>query len=223
VTIWGNHRRGPLNLVNLGEQLIERPHIEWGNNRPFAFSRLSDDYARALEQLALAKEPFVQTLPVTKGWERGVEESPTTARFASFSVFHLSPITLPLYFAIRETYRHLLGALEQEPTARFIQCWYNIHRSGASLVRHCHVYPFIGTFSAYADGSLTQYGNAKELSVGDVVIEHVPGQLVITTGPGHYHHTSTWKNPDRARVTYAFDILGANHWNPNQIFLPFDF
>jgi hypothetical protein len=209
-------------LPDLAEHLVEQPHVEWGNNRPFAFSRLSDEYAKALEDLALAKEQLIKTLPVTKGWETGAEKSPTTARFASFSAFHLSPITLPLYFAIHETYRHLLQAIDQKPTARFIQCWYNIHRSGASLVRHCHAYPFIGTFSAYADGSLTQYGNAKELSGEDVVIEHVPGQLVITTGPNHYHHTSTWNDPDRARVTYAFDILGANQWNSNQIFLPFD-
>jgi hypothetical protein len=209
-------------LLELAEYFVEQPHVEWENSRPFAFSRLSDEYAKALEDLAHAMEHFVRTLPIAKGWETGANKNPTTARFESFSAFHLSPITLPLYFAIRETYRHLLRALGQKPTARFIQCWFNIHRAGDSLVRHCHVYPFIGTFSAHASGSLTQYGNRKELSEADTVIEHVPGQLMITTGPSHYHHTSAWNDTSRARVTYAFDILGADMWNPNQKFLPFD-
>jgi len=211
-----------MGLPGLADHLVEPPHVEWANSRPFVFSRLSDEYAKALEDLALAKENFVKTLPVTKGWETIADKNPTTARFSSFSAFLLSSITLPLYFAIRETYLHLLQELDQQPAPRFIQCWYNIHRRGASLVRHCHVYPFIGTFSAHAEGSVTQYGSAKEVSESDVFIEHVPGRLVVTTGPGHYHHTSAWHDPDRARVTYAFDILNAHQWNPNQVFLPFD-
>ena len=203
-------------------RLVESPQLEWANNRPFAYARMSEDYARILEDLALRKEAEVRALPITKGWELGAASNPTTARFSSYSAFHLGPETLPLFFAIREVYRYLLGVLGQEPAPRYIQCWYNIHRLNHNIPRHFHVYPFIGVFSAHAEGSVTRYGESREDSGDDVFIEHAPGQLTITTGPGHYHTTSPWRDPERARVTYAFDIADVNQWKSSQVFLPFD-
>ena len=80
----------------------------------------------------------------------------------------------------------------------------------------------IGTFSACAEGSTTRYGNARDPSASDVLIEHVRGQLMVTTGQEHWHDTSIWQNVDRPRVTYAFDIVNAKRWNRRQVFLPFD-
>jgi len=201
---------------------VESPRIDWKNGRPYATARLSSDYAMSLETLALAKEKDIKSLPVTPGWERAAETSPTTVRYSNYSAFLLSPETLPLFFAIRETYHHLLRELKQEPVPRFIQCWYNVHRCGASLLRHRHPYPFIGTFSAHSEGSATRYGNTKEPSRSDVIIKHQIGQLLVTTGEDHYHDTSTWNETDRARVTYAFDIVNFDQWNQQQMFLPFD-
>ncbi|HET7085474.1 MAG TPA: hypothetical protein VFI23_11935 [Rhizomicrobium sp.] len=175
-----------------------------------------------LEDLALAKESTVCTLPVSDGWSSIAHKNPTTARYSSYSAFLLSPATLPLFFAIRETYRHLLRAIDQEPVPRFIQCWYNIHRCAHSLVRHKHNYPFIGTFSAHAEGSTTRYGRSRDTSEADVIVSHVTGQLMVTTGNENYHETSVWCDADRARVTYAFDIMGQEQWNSRQILLPFD-
>ena len=210
-------------MSTLAEYFAEPPHIEWFRDRPFAFSRLTKEYAERLEKAAIAKEEEIKTLPVSQGWETAAEANPTTARWSRYSSFLIMPVTLPLYFAIRETYVHLLQALDQKPAARFIQCWFNIHRSGHSLPRHHHVYPFIGTFSAHAEGSETRYGNSKEETEADAIMPHTDGQLVITTGPNHFHNTSTWTDPGRPRVTYAFDIVNAESWNSNQLFLPFDF
>jgi hypothetical protein len=201
---------------------VELPHVDWKDGRPFAISRLSDKYANVLENLALTKESVVKALPVSPGWEPVADKNPTTARYASYSAFLLSPITLPLFFAIRETYLHLLRALDQKPAPRFIQCWYNVHRGGESLFRHRHPYPFIGTFSAHAEGSETRYGKTRKASESDVIVKHVTGQLMVTTGEDHYHETSVWHDANRARVTYAFDILGAERWDSTQVFLPFD-
>lgn len=204
------------------EPLIEAPQVEWNGGRPFAYARMSDKYALTLEALALRKEAEIRALPVSKGWERGAESNPTTARFSSYSVFLLSPDTLPLFFAIRETYRYLLQALEQPPVPRLIQCWYNIHRAGQSIPRHSHTYPFIGVFSAHAEGSVTRYGETREDNEQDVFVEHAPGQIFLTTGPGHYHTTSPWHDAARARVTFAFDIIDPHQWKSSQVFLPFD-
>ena len=201
---------------------VEKPRIEWAGDRPFAFSRLTDQYADALEKLAVAKESEVQSLPVDPGWEKIADTNPTTSRYSSYSAFLLSPLTLPLFFAIRETYRHLLEELGKKSSPRFIQCWYNIHRIGNSLVRHKHPYAFIGTFSAYAEGSVTRYGHSRDPDESDVVIDHARGQLLVTTGQEHWHDTSIWHNPNRPRVTYAFDIVDAERWNRRQVFLPFD-
>ena len=83
---------------------IEHPRVEWYGDRPFAFARLPKDYAKALEYLALAKEEVIKNLPVSADWEADHEENPTTARYAPYSAFLISPFTAPLFFAIRLTY-----------------------------------------------------------------------------------------------------------------------
>lgn len=208
--------------ARLGDYIQEPPSVEWKDGRPFAVARLTESYSNILERLALAKEEAVTGLPVTGGWESIAHKNPTTARYGSYSAFLLDRSTLPLFFAIRETYQHLLRALGEEPSPRFIQCWYNVHRCGQSLVRHKHPYPFIGTFTAHAAGSETRYGRTRETSDSDLIIRHETGRLMVTTGQDNYHETSVWCDSKRARVTYAFDILGREQWNTRQIFLPFD-
>jgi len=210
-------------LTKLINHFSEPARVEWHGDRPFAFSRLRSEYTSMLEELALEREAEVKTLPITPGWEPIADKNPTTARYSRYSAFLISPLTLALFFAIRETYTHLLQALGQDSRPRFIQCWYNIHRGGESLVRHKHPYPFIGTFSAHAAGSQTRYGKTRETSDADLVVEHVDGLLMITTGEDHYHETSVWEEQERPRVTYAFDILNAERWNAKQVFVPFDF
>ena len=210
------------NVSELESHFLELPSVEWKDGRPFATARLTERYSRVLENLAITKDKAVAELPIAKGRETIAYKNPTTARYSSYSAFLLSPITLPLFFAIRETYRHLLRAIGEKPVPRYMQCWYNVHRCGQSLVRHKHPYPFIGTFSAHAENSETRYGRTRETSDLDVIVKHVTGRLMVTTGDGNYHETSVWCDSARARVTYAFDIVNHGQWNNRQIFLPFD-
>jgi hypothetical protein len=206
----------------LAEYFVEWPRVEVLGERQFAFARLEPGYAALLENFALAEEEAIKTLPVAERWEHKEQTNPTTSRYNSYNVFLLSPQTLPLYFAIKQTYLRLLQAAGLEPGSRFIQCWYNIHRAGQCLPRHKHPYPFIGTFSAHATGSVTRYGSARHTSNSDVILHHAPGQLMVTTGRDHFHETSVWQDSARPRVTFAFDILDESQWAPGQVFVPFD-
>lgn len=210
-------------VPGIDAQFVESPRVEWAAGRPFAVSRLSSEYALTLEKLAIGKESEIKSLPVSPGWEPIADKNPTTARYSSYSAFLISPMTLPLYFAIHRTYRLLLDELKLRPEPRFIQCWYDIHRAGEALVRHKHPYPFIGTFSCHSEGSETRYGGTRERGDSDVVLRHSDGQLIVTTGQEHYHETSIWQDGTRPRVTYAFDIVPPQKWNSRQVFLPFDF
>ena len=209
-------------MLDVAGLFVEAPSVEWIGDRPFAFACMHEEYAQALEQLAIEKEAEIRSLPPDPEWQNHADSHPTTARYSQYSAFLLSPSTLPLYFAIRETYSQLLRELDQEHSPRFVQCWYNVHRRGEALFRHKHIYPFIGTFSAFSQGSATRYGNTPEASDDDVLIPHVNGQLMVTTGLDHWHEVSHWRNAERPRVTFAFDIANADQWVSSQRFLPFD-
>ena len=208
-------------IPDLATLFVDQPHVEWTGDRPYCCARLTADYAKRLEDLAHDRETAIKALPVDPAWKSIAKRNTTTSRFRAYSTFLLDPVTLPLFFAVRETYRHLLAELGEPPAPRFIQSWCNIHRAGQSIVCHAHAYPFIGTFSAHAEGSFTRYGH-KEPSDTDAMIEHVDGLLMVTTGPEHYHETSVWSDAQRPRVTYAFDIVNVGSWTSEQVFLPFD-
>ena len=199
---------------------VEMPHVEWRGLRPFAFARLPPSYAEQLAVLAhrlapdLAKlEPKAEMLP----WA-----GPFGARFSRYNIFLLDSAYLRLFVALRLTYRALLDATKVKPRDRFARAWLNIHQAGEQIARHHHDAPFIGTFAAYAEGSCTRYGHSRERSDEDVTIPNVDGQLIVTPGKLHFHETTVWERSDAARVTYAFDIIGAEGWNPNRVQVPFD-
>jgi hypothetical protein len=199
---------------------VEAPYVEWRGLRPFAFARLSPSYAGQLAELAhrlapdLAQlEPKAEMLP----WA-----GPFGARFSRYNIFLLDSAYHPLFVALRSTYRALIEATKVERRARFLRAWLNIHQAGESIARHLHDAPFIGTFAAHAEGTSTRYGHTRERSDDDVEIPNIDGQLTVTLGKLHYHETTVWERSDSARVTYAFDIIGEEGWNPKRVQIPFD-
>jgi hypothetical protein len=198
----------------------EMPRVEWRGHRPFAFARLSLDYTRQLETLAHRLAPDLDRLqPQAKmlPWA-----GPYGARFSRYNIFLLDTAYLPLFLALRHTYRTLIDDTKAPRRARFLRAWLNIHQAGEQIGRHLHDAAFIGTFAARAEGSNTRYGGTRERSDADVIIPNLDGQLVLTLGKGHYHETTAWERDDAARVTYAFDILGEDEWNANCVQIPFD-
>lgn len=199
---------------------VEMPRVEWHGRRPFAFARLSQTYAGQLTQLAhrlapdLAQlEPKAKMLP----WA-----GPYGARFSRYNIFLLDSAYIPLFGALRSTYRALIDATKAERRARFLRAWLNIHQAGEQIGRHHHDASFIGTFAAQAEGSCTRFGISPERSEEDVTIPCIDGQLIVTVGKLHYHETSIWERGDIARVTYAFDIVGEEGWRADRVQLPFD-
>ena len=199
---------------------VDMPHVEWRAGRPFAFARLSLDYARRLETLAHRFAPALDDLePKEKmlPWA-----GPYGARYAAYNVFLLDGACLPMFLALRETYRTLLDAMGQEPRPRFVKAWLNIQQAGEQIGRHAHKASFIGVFAARAEGSETRFGTSQEPRDDDVTIPNLDGQLVVTYGHNHFHETSAWERADVARVSYAFDIVGEDGWKADRVQIPFD-
>lgn len=200
---------------------LEPPRLQWHHNRPFALARLQPDYARELEALALRLEPQITSLPVSSGWESVSAENPTTARYKSYNTFLLDPRFMPLFLALRDTYRFMLQATGARAPSSYVKSWFNVHRAGQNLRRHHHKAGFIGSFAAHAEGSVTRYGGTMAPSDRDYAVDHIDGGLLVTVGHQHFHDVSTWQDPTRARVTYAFDIVGEQDWRPDRLLIPF--
>ena len=198
------------------------PRLEWHNQRPFVFARLPVAYARLLEQLALDYEAQVKALPVARGWEELAAENPTGARYTSYNTFLLDDRYFLLFHALQHCYRHLLQQTKTQMGPCYLKSWFNVHRAGERLVRHQHQAPFIGSFCARGEGSTTGYGHSAHSNQDDYQVENIDGQLLVTLGPRHFHEVSLWQDPERARVSYAFDINPARNGPMPSIYIPFD-
>lgn len=201
---------------------LEPPQLIWHYRKPFVVTRLPVEFAREMTAVALEYEKKIIELPVARGWKKVAEANPTTARYTSYNVFLLDRRCLPLFFALRSAYRYLLAATGQASPPRYVQGWYNVHRTDQHLHRHEHAAPYIAVFSACAEGSETSYGPFPVRTEHDRTFPHRDGQLIVTVGPGNYHEVSPWRRPDSPRVTYAFDIFEAADWHDDHVLVPFD-
>lgn len=208
--------------MNPPYKFVEPPRLEWHARRPFVIARLPAEFAKTLTSVALEREKQITQLAVTRGWEGMAEANPTTARYSKYNVFLLDPRCLPLYFALRSMYRFMLETTGNPNTPRVIQGWCNVHRKGQHLHRHEHDATYIASFAAFAEGSTTSYGPFPVHTEHDHPFEQRDGQLIMTEGPRNFHEVSVWQREDSPRVTYAFDIYDADHWDTKHVLLPFD-
>jgi hypothetical protein len=198
---------------------VEPPRIET-HRRPFAFARMSEDYAHDLAELAERLAPGLERLPPKESmldWA-----GPFGARFSRYNLFLLDPAFDRLLLALRATYRALMEAMQIERRPRLVHAWMNIQKEGERIGRHLHHAPFIGTFAARARGSDTRYGLGRARNDNDLVVPNRDGQLIVTPGKLHYHETSPWPRADAPRVTFAFDIVTREGEEPDSLRLPFD-
>jgi hypothetical protein len=186
---------------------VEKPRLEWHNKRPFAIARLPTQYAHALAQIALDREEFIKSLPVSEDWQESAVREVVSSRYQNYNALVLSLRCVPLFVAIRSTYRYLLGNMEVVEKFATLQCWVNIHRKGQHLTRHLHgKVPLIGAFIARGEGSTTSYGPSPVADERDHAFENRDGRLLITWGGPHYHEVSTWEDSEHPRVSYGFNI-----------------
>jgi hypothetical protein len=206
--------------LDLSPTFVEPPRVEWHRGRPFAFSRLPEDYARRLEALAHNLAPRLEALdaaPEMLNWA-----GPYGARFNRYNIFLLDAAYLPLFWAMRATYRTLIEAMRLERRSCCARGWLNIQQAGERIGPHLHEAKFVGTFAARAQGSDTRFTLLEDKMEDGVIIPNVDGQLLLTFGAHHRHDTTEWQRTDVARVTYAIDILAADKWSANNIQVPFD-
>jgi hypothetical protein len=199
---------------------VEPPRVEWHRGRPFAFARLPEDYARTLEKLAHELAPKLDALeakPNMLPWA-----GPYGARFTGYNIFLLDPACLPLFWAMKATYRALIEAMKLERRSCCARAWLNIQQVGERIGPHLHDAKFVGTFAARAEGSDTRFALGDEPIEDGVIIPNVDGQLVLTFGLRHRHDTTEWRRRDVARVTYAVDIRSDDAWSEKAVQVPFD-
>ncbi len=192
------------------------------NGIPFVFLHMEDaDWNDRLRRFALDQESAIVKLPTTDAWENIADRHTTTSRYASYNSFLLDPeLTRPLYRLVCQGYEMLRQATDSPPTPKMVGSWINLHREGHHLHRHTHHYPFVAYYAVHAKGSATIYGG-KHPGEGDVRIENVNGQLVVTLGKPVYHEVTPWKGPD-VRVTIACDIADLETGIENRVFVPLD-
>jgi hypothetical protein len=142
---------------------------------------LSVNYAHALAQIPLDREEFIKSLPVSKGWEEVAELEVASSRYKHYNALVLSLRCMPLFVAIRSTYRYFLQSIKAAERFATLQCWMNIHRTDQRLTRHTHgKAPLIGSFIARDEGSTTSYGPSPVADEQDHAFPNRDGRLLIT-------------------------------------------
>jgi hypothetical protein len=201
----------------------ELPKLEWYNDTPFVFAKLVPDYAALLAQKALEFEPEIVNFEARPLGPLQIFTNPTGARYPYYNSFLLDGDYIHLYLAARHCFKFLLNALKHENYPSFIHSWYNISQIGHRIERHTHQAQYIGSFLAFAEGSTTSYGPLKYASEKDHVFENHNGMLILTKSDmSNFHEVSEWTNPDHPRISYAFDIIDHNKFNPKSTYIPFD-
>jgi hypothetical protein len=139
-----------------------------------------------------------------------------------------------LYESIKETFHacNKHAGDGQEPNKEYyIQCWLNVYKKDEFIDWHGHWDPKYESWHGFycvdvEPDSYTTYrviGRVPEKD--DIIIASKNNLLVISKSDGDFHRSSEWKNPDKPRITIAFDIIPAckllegnhiskNHWVP---------
>jgi hypothetical protein len=157
-----------------------------------------------------------------------VKSAATTKLYAQYNYFmYPFPGLYELYKAVKETFHYCCKSDEKF----YSQAWLNVYRAGDYIDWHSHWPPEFESWHGFycvdvePDSSTTYrlFGNRPE--VDDIVVTSQDNLLVISRSDGDVHRSSEWNNPDKPRITVAFDIIPMgklydrrnyepNHWVP---------
>jgi hypothetical protein len=147
----------------------------------------------------------------------------TTKLYGSYNIL-MYPYTgfYELFQEIKTTFLEL--ANPSEPY--YIQSWLNVYNKGDYIDWHYH-YPegmkvwhgfYCVSVGDNESSTLYRIPNLEEIE-----IKSVNNLLVIGKSDGDYHKSTEWANPNKPRITIAFDIVpkskidpekNLNHWIP---------
>jgi hypothetical protein len=112
-----------------------------------------------------------------------------------------------------------------------MQAWLNVYRTGEFIDWHSHWPAEFESWHGFycvdvePNSSTTYRLFGKIPEKDDIVVTSQDNLLVISRSDGDYHRSSEWNNPDKPRITVAFDIIPMsklyerrnyekNHWIP---------
>lgn len=159
----------------------------------------------------------------------------TTKLFEEYNyLMYPVPGSHALYDSIKETFhacnRHMWSGEEPEEHY-YIQCWLNFYRKGEFIDWHPHWPEEFNSWHGFycvdvePDSCTTYRVQGRIPEKDDIVIPSKDNLIVLSTSGRDVHRSSEWNDPDRARITIAFDIVPANklfgrgwsdinHWIP---------
>jgi hypothetical protein len=158
-----------------------------------------------------------------------IKSTTTTKLYAQYNYFmYPNPGSHELYEKIKETFYKCLGPSKEK---FYMQAWLNVYRTGEFIDWHGHWPAEFESWHGFycvdvEPDSFTTYrvfGRIPEQE--DIVVPSRDNLLVMSRSDGDVHRSSEWTNPNKARITIAFDIVPMsklydrknyepNHWVP---------
>lgn len=158
----------------------------------------------------------------------GELDAPHTTKV--FNQYNLLSFVSPKIYDVYKNIQNAFNQLPKKEDDFYIQCWLNVFKSNTELSWHHHwgkEYDcWHGFICVDAEPSITSYRIPDENGFSEIDIHNKNNTLVISKSDGDLHKTSVWNDPNRSRITIAFDILPMrtliktpnskqiNHWIP---------
>jgi len=149
-------------------------------------------------------------------------EVPYTSKI--FSEYNLLSFVQKELHDVYKSIKYAFNELPKEEEDFYIQCWLNVYKNNSGLDWHSHWGKEYKSWHGYvcvdSEPSITTY--VLPYDEKKVDIKNKDNTLVISRSDGDKHKTNIWDNPNRNRITIAFDIVPAsklvtkqiNHWMP---------
>jgi hypothetical protein len=147
--------------------------------------------------------------------------------FSQYNVFmYPFPGFYDLYTEIKNTF-HAVKEHQNIPNKPYYcQCWVNVFEQGQFIDWHYHWTPEFHAWHGFYCVDVEPNSKTTYKLENEVDVESKDNLLVISKSAGDLHKSSEWGDPNRPRITIAFDIIPAetlcdgfydnklNHWVP---------
>lgn len=114
------------------------------------------------------------------------------------------------YESIRQVRDLVIAAAQDylEPGKYCIRSWLNMYYEGEYINWHHHMKQdcWHGYFTVFGEGTVTSYRFLGSSEDEQIDVMNINGSTVIGESGTDTHRTYPWNNPNRPRITIAFDI-----------------
>lgn len=152
---------------------------------------------------------------------------PEAKLFSQYNLFmYPFPEFHSLFKEIQDTF-HAARANQNIPNKPYYcQCWVNVYEKEQFIDWHYHWLPEYQAWHGFYCVDVEPNSSTTYKLENEIEIESKNNLLVISKSAGDLHKSSEWHDPNRPRITIAFDIIPAdtlsdgfydnklNHWIP---------